>query len=387
MEIIPLALKMAIKEEKKYAFITEWYDTNAALTRRYMLLYYNTDQTIEMSDMKNRRLFLKRSLVENVQLKDLFIGAAINVLSRHLNIMEYGDEFTRKALGAEKEMTLGIIKPDGMKKMGEIWDRVVSEGFTVCNAKMVLLSREEAAEFYSEHKGKEFFERLLNLMTEGPVLILSISGQDAVQRWREVQGPTDPADARRYSPTSIRAQFGTTVTRNVCHASDSLQSAKQELEICFRAKRPFGKSPAKLNNSTLGIIKPHAVAAGMVGKIISEIMRSGLGLQISALKQQCLDKVNAEEFYEVYKGVVMEFTGMVDELVLGPCVAMEITGPDPHAKFREFVGPVDPEIARHLRGNTLRAKFGIDKIKNAVHCTDLPEDGPLEVQYFFKILN
>ena len=323
--------------------------------------------------------------MDNVRLKDLFIGASINVLSRHLNIVEYGDEFTRKSLGAEKETTLVIVKPDGMEKMGEIWDRIVTEGFNVCNAKMVQLSRDEAAKFYAEHRGKEFFERLMNLMTEGPVLVLSISGQDAVRRWREILGPTDPADARRDSPMSIRAQFGTTVTRNVCHGSDSLESAGRELEICFGGKKPFGRSPAKLNCSTLGIIKPHAISAGMAGKIIREITKSGL--EISALKQCCMEKVNAEEFYEVYKGVVNEFSGMVDELTVGPCVAMEITGPDAHAKFREFVGPTDPEIARHLRGHTLRAKFGVDKVKNAIHCTDLPEDSTLEVQYFFKILN
>lgn len=378
---------MAVPQDEKYAFIAEWYDPNAALTRRYMLVYYTADDTIEMTDLKSRRLFLKRSSVDNVQLKDLFIGAALNVLARHLNIVDYGNEFTRRSLGVEKEMTLAIIKPDGMEKMGAIWDRIIQEGFTVCNARMVQLSRDEAAEFYSEHRGKEFFERLLNLMTEGPVLLFAISAHDAVRRWREILGPTDPADARKDFPSSIRAQYGTTVTRNVCHGSDSPQSAQRELEICFGTKKKFGKCPAKLNYCTLGIIKPHAVANGMTGKIIEEIMKSGLGLQISALHQRSMDKVNAEEFYEVYKGVVREFTGMVDDLILGPCVAMEITGPDAHAKFREFVGPADPEIARHLRGHTLRAKFGMDKIKNAVHCTDLPEDGPLEVQYFFKILN
>jgi nucleoside-diphosphate kinase len=97
---------------------------------------------------------------------------------------------------------------------------------------------------------------------------------------------------------------------------------------------------------------------------------------------------NAEEFYEVYKGVVNEYSSMVNELCSGPCIAMEITHHENAPKsFREFVGPSDPDIARHLRQHTLRAKFGIDKIHNAVHCTDLPDDGQLEVEYFFQILN
>jgi nucleoside-diphosphate kinase len=65
---------------------------------------------------------------------------------------------------------------------------------------------------------------------------------------------------------------------------------------------------------------------------------------------------------------------------------MEITAEDAPRVFREFVGPSDPEIARHLRPHTLRALFGKDKIKNSVHCTDLPDDGMLEVEYFFRIL-
>lgn len=100
-----------------------------------------------------------------------------------------------------------------------------------------------------------------------------------------------------------------------------------------------------------------------------------------------MDRANVEEFYEVYKGVVSEYNDMVTELYSGPCVAIEIQQSNPTKTFREFCGPSDPEIARHLRPETLRANFGKTKVQNAVHCTDLPEDGLLEVQYFFKILD
>jgi nucleoside-diphosphate kinase len=66
---------------------------------------------------------------------------------------------------------------------------------------------------------------------------------------------------------------------------------------------------------------------------------------------------------------------------------MEIRAQDAPKTFREFVGPSDPEVARRLRPRTLRALFGRTKAQNAVHCTDLPEDGLLEVEYFFKILD
>ncbi|XP_031430468.1 nucleoside diphosphate kinase 7 [Clupea harengus] len=100
-----------------------------------------------------------------------------------------------------------------------------------------------------------------------------------------------------------------------------------------------------------------------------------------------MDRANAEEFFEVYKGVVTEYTGMVAELCSGPCMALEIHASEAPRTFREFCGPADPEIARHLRPSTLRALYGKNKVHNAVHCTDLPEDSVLEVQYFFKILD
>ena len=81
---------------------------------------------------------------------------------------------------------------------------------------------------------------------------------------------------------------------------------------------------------------------------------------------------------------------MVAELQSGPCIVIEVTNKNEDsnivADFRDFCGPMDPDIARQIKPNTLRAKYGKTKVQNAVHCSDLPEDGVLEVEYFFKIL-
>lgn len=374
--------------DERYAFNAEWYDPNAALIRRYLLNYYPSDNTCEMVDLKSRKLFLKRSPCERVNLKDLFIGAVVNIHSRQLNITQYGDEFTEKKLKSKKEKTLGIIKPDCCAdKVGQIFDRVAREGFLISQAKMVQLSQKEAQEFYAEHDGKPFFDKLVGFMTEGPIVAFEITGEDAVARWRQVLGPTDSSVARQEAPGSVRAQFGTDKTRNACHGSDSQASAARETEFFFGGggSKPRGKTPARLANSTLCIVKPHAVLDGLAGKIIEEITRSGLS--VTALQLHHMNKANSEEFLEVYKGVVAEYTGMVQELCSGPCIAMEISGNNAHSAFRELAGPVDPEIARTLRPNTLRAKFGRDKVRNAVHCTDLPDDAGLEVEYFFRILD
>ncbi len=97
------------------------------------------------------------------------------------------------------------------------------------------------------------------------------------------------------------------------------------------------------------------------------------------------------QFYEVYKGVLPagEFNAMVEELTAGPCLALEVAdrdGADAVEPFRQLAGPMDPELARVLRPASLRARFGSSTTRNGVHCTDLVEDGVLEVSYFFSIL-
>lgn len=78
---------------------------------------------------------------------------------------------------------------------------------------------------------------------------------------------------------------------------------------------------------------------------------------------------------------------MVDELCSGTLLALELRSDNAVQALRQLAGPPDPEIARQLRPNTLRARFGVDKARNAVHCTDLPEDGVLECEYFFQVLS
>ncbi len=88
-----------------------------------------------------------------------------------------------------------------------------------------------------------------------------------------------------------------------------------------------------------------------------------------------LDKPTAEEFFEVYKGVLPEFTSMIEHMTLGPCIVMEIRQESAVSSFRQLCGPMDPEIAKSLRPNTIRGRFGHNRSLNAIHCTDLEEDG------------
>ncbi|XP_015249939.1 PREDICTED: nucleoside diphosphate kinase 7 [Cyprinodon variegatus] len=372
--------------EDRYAFLTEWCDPTAALVRRYHLFYYPKDGSVEMFDVKNQRIFLKRTKYDDIHQEDLFVGNRVNVFSRQLNLIDYGDQYTANKLGSKKERTLALIKPDVVKKIGDIFELIYSSNLIVTKAKMTKLTWSQAADFYAEHQSKPFFNQLVQFVSSEPVVAMELMGDEAVSTWKKLLGPTDPAVARKEAQQSVRAQFGTDAVRNVCHGSESLAAAARELEFFFPSAIGHGPSnTAIFTDCTCCIIKPHAISEGLTGKILNSI--SAAGFEISALEMFNLDRPNAEEFYEVYKGVVKEYPSMVTELCSGPCMALEIHGTDVQKSFREFCWPPDPEIARLLRPNTLRALYGKDIVRNAVHCTDLPEDGVLEVEYFFQILD
>ena len=154
----------------------------------------------------------------------------------------------------------------------------------------------------------------------------------------------------------------------------------------------FAKPAAcRLSDTALAIVKPSAMAN--LGLVMDAVCCDA-GFAMTGAASFTLDRVDAVEFLEVYKGVVPEFAAMVDELTSGAFVAMEVALSEDGGSgengvveaLREACGPADPEIARVLRPQSVRAKFGFDKVRNAVHCTDLPEDGELETHYFFKIL-
>lgn len=373
-------------QSERFAFIAEWYDPNASLLRRYELLFYPVDGSVEMHDVKNRRTFLKRTKYEDLRLEDLFIGNKVNVFSRQLVLIDYGDQYTARQLGSRKEKTLALIKPDAVSKAGEIIEMINKSGFTITKLRMMTLSRKEAADFHVDHHSKPFYNELIQFITSGPVIAMEILRDDAICEWKRLLGPANSGIARSEAPGSVRALFGTDGIRNAAHGSDTFESAAREMELFFPSSGGCGPAnTAKFTNCTCCIIKPHAISEGMLGKILIAIRDACF--EISAIQMFNMDRANVEEFYEVYKGVVSEYNDMVTELYSGPCVAIEVQQSNPTRTFREFCGPSDPEIARHLRPETLRAIFGKTKVQNAVHCTDLPEDGLLEVQYFFKILD
>ena len=367
-------------QHQRYCFITEYFDAFASLVRQYQLFYYPEDGSIEMYDIKNRKIFLKRNVNPEVSLKDLYKGSDINIYSRKHKLIDYGDDYTRKYFEEIRSNTYGMIKPDGYLHMGKIIDMVYNVGgFTITKLKLCKMSKEIAAQFYGEHKGKPFYDFLLNYITEDFIVGMELVKKDAIAEWRKFIGPTNVEKAKQEAPNSVRAIFGSP-TKNTVHGSDCAESVKREIDIVFNQI----KHVPMCNNCACVVIKPHAIKEGNAGKIIDMILSAGF--EISSMQMFYLDKINAEEFFEVYKGVLPEYAEMIEQVTTGPVIAIEVREEDVVTKIRALVGPHDPDLAKNLRPNTIRALFGRDRVHNAVHCTDLQDDGKLEVDYFFNQL-
>ena len=133
-----------------------------------------------------------------------------------------------------KERTLSIIKPDAVlaNETNRICQRLLNAGFTVVASKKDYpLTQEAAEQFYSEHRGKDFFKGLIQSMTSGPILIQVLEGDNVIDRYRQLMGPTDPQQAK---PGTLRADFGgKALPRNAVHGSDSMESAQREILFFF----------------------------------------------------------------------------------------------------------------------------------------------------------
>jgi nucleoside-diphosphate kinase len=131
------------------------------------------------------------------------------------------------------ERTLSIIKPDAVSKniIGEIYRLLEISGFKIVAAKMLHLTREEAEAFYDIHATRPFFKNLVAFMISGPIMIQVLEGENAVARYRDLMGATDPREAQA---NTIRSLYANNIEENAVHGSDSVDNARREIAFFFR---------------------------------------------------------------------------------------------------------------------------------------------------------
>ena len=130
------------------------------------------------------------------------------------------------------EKTFAIIKPDAVTALrsGDIVALIELNKFKIVGMEKVQLTQAQAEKFYAVHNQRPFFGELVSYMTSGPVVIMALAKEHAIKEWRDLMGPTNPADA---GPGTIRRMFGTSIGHNATHGSDSAETAQQELSFFF----------------------------------------------------------------------------------------------------------------------------------------------------------
>ncbi|MBL8894014.1 MAG: nucleoside-diphosphate kinase [Rhizobiales bacterium] len=137
------------------------------------------------------------------------------------------------------ERTLSIIKPDATRRniTGAINAMIEGAGLRIIAQKRAKWSKADAEAFYAVHKERPFYNDLVKFMTSGPIVIQVLEADNAVQRYRDVMGATNPANA---APGTIRKAHAESIEANSVHGSDSAENAKKEIDLCFKAAEIVG---------------------------------------------------------------------------------------------------------------------------------------------------
>jgi nucleoside-diphosphate kinase len=321
-----------------YSFDAEWHDPQADLARPYTLFIFNPKGIkgpleLQIWDPKSNRTFLKRAPLDSLRMEDLFVGSTLNIHSRQMKLVGYGDENTKRALEGNCDAVALLTSPSAFSQLPAVLSCIEGAGLVISRLRLV--------------------------SDGGPVVAIQVTGSSAEAAWEIA---------------SVKLKPG------LCNKV-SMEQAMPYFEDLTRYP-----TTAVFHSCTLCLMRPHILKDGRSGEVLSAIMKAGF--EVSAMKLVHLTKPEAAEFLDVYKGVLPHYPTILDSMVTTPSLALELRKDnDVVSAFRDLCGPHDVEIAKQLRPSTLRARFGVDNARNAVHCTDLPEDGELECRYIFELIN
>lgn len=352
---------MAARNDESLLFLVEWFDSMPQLKRKYLLKYFIKQNMVEMVDLKSKKTFLKKSpCPDHISERDFVLGGKVLLYSRELDIVDYGDLKTKERFQYEVQSFLVLLPQEIYNYWGKIIDAVLGTDTYITKIKTVVISNNLADDV----------QNVLNIknvnLTDGINLSILFAGSNISVKFEEIN--------------KIVKNLLLKKEKYFITAFDG--SCFELVNLLIENNR--ANYTATLNECTLCLVKPHAVKSNATGKIIDAIISEGY--EISAIKNVMFDKVCAEEFLEVYKDVVPEYKDHVAQLCIGTSIGIEVRAINAVDTFRVTAGPWDVDFAKELKPNTIRALYGVDKIRNAVHCTDLPTDGVSECEYIFNLM-
>lgn len=319
--------------ENTLCFIAEWFDPEPRVIRKF-LFKFDDKHYVEMKEL-NKGFFLKRTLANHISRGDLFVGATVQLLSRDLKLVDYGDDYTKKTLQDEMEKSILVLNRNPVSEVGAIIAEVEVRQLTIVD----ILSSEKYVTI--EVRGRNAIEMINELIANLPDSSLSLMS------WSKTV--------------------------------DDVEHLRNK----YLNDRTVNCSTMRDEDTTCSIIKPHAIRDRRVGLILKDLVLFH-GCDYDTIQSFNLDRDCASEFLEVYKECGPIYKEMVDELCSGTCIVLIVKSSV--EKFREIAGPYDVDSAKVLYPTSIRAKFGKSRIENAIHCTDLREEKELEINYFFNIL-
>ncbi len=131
------------------------------------------------------------------------------------------------------EQTLSIIKPDAVERnlTEDIKEKFLKNNLKIIKSKKIQINKEEASEFYKVHQSKPFYDRLCSYLSSGPIVVMILEGQNAIEENRKLMGSTDPTNA---DEGTLRKLYGLSIDKNSVHGSDSRENAKKEINFFFK---------------------------------------------------------------------------------------------------------------------------------------------------------
>ena len=354
--------------DPRLAFIGENFDELSELTRQFQIIFFYGDQTIELTESKTKKIFLKRiKVVPKLQRQDFFIGSCVVVFGRVFKLVSYGDLVTKQLCEALSEVTVALVKDCAFSKMGNILSILnVEGGFTFRGISTGTLSKKEA--------------ELSNLIGDAiPMSFLDVPGITVIELVRENAVEKAQDMVQRIEPI---------VGKNSLWVCQSQAQANEAASILLSIARKNTSADLSQENGrgSVLVLKPHIVSSKLSGDVLNAVMTTAPSLRIQSIGLFSISSFDANEFLIAYKGVLPDYSDAVQQLAAGPCIVVQFTNIDERSAVsvvRGVCGPFDVVIARKLQAATIRAKFGSSRVLNAVHCTDLEDAGEFEAQFFF----
>ena len=341
--------------QERLVFDVEWTDPKSGVLWPLQLVHSPRDETVELFDTRAQRVFLKRTHYPQVRLEHLFPGGVVVVLARTLRILSAADATTKKRLDSTREAVFILVANHALQYVGAVLHRAQSvAGLTLVNAKLVNLSPADASRLSRDVDADD-----------GPCLGFELFSSAAGGAAELLRKALEPATFGYYA----------------CGPAASADAA-----FFFNVLPP---ASCVARGTALAVVKPHVVLARQAGQVLDALVKE---FRITGCTVAKLDRAQAASFLTVYDGVVTEYPHLVEELTSGPALAVECAPREDGdsresvvQQLRDLAGPADPELARLLRPQALRATFGIDKVRNGIHVTDLESDGELEAATMFKL--